>query len=110
MHKKLLRILILTQVLDKTTTNKLPVHQRAMKRKLFGVTLRDSNPSKWIRQEKVEDIIQRVCFLKWIWTVNVVTNTENWNVNATRWRPHGEKGEACEDRNNDLKITAGLNW
>lgn len=49
-------------------------------------------------------------FLKRNLSDHVVANHENWGENVTRWRPHGEKREACEDRNNDLKITAVLNW
>lgn len=66
---------------------------------MLGIKLRDHKTNKWIRNRiKVEDIVRRICALKW------------------NWRGHGDhrgRKEASADRSNDsimiFKKTADLN-
>lgn len=87
--------------MDKKPTTKLQAHKRAIEIKLLGITLRDRKTGKWIRQRtKVQDIIHRVCFLKWNWAGHVARNLENCSGSVTTWRPWGKRG-AWENHNKD---------
>lgn len=50
-------VLIQDMDIDKKITTKLHVHQRAIERKLLGISLRDRKTNVWIREQtKGEDI------------------------------------------------------
>jgi len=103
-----------TWVLNQQTLNKLQVHQRAMERRLLGISLKDRKTNEWIRSKtKVMDITTRVSTLKWNWAGHVARHNEKWSNKVTRWRPWGMKrsvGRPKQRWYDDLKRTAGLNW
>lgn len=103
-----------TWVLTKEIINKLRVHQRAIERKILGVTLRDHKTNTWIRARTgVEDVITRVASLKWNWAGHVARGTEKWSGKVIRWRPWTEKRNVGRPQmrwSDDIKRTAGLNW
>lgn len=103
-----------TWVLTRKTVKKLQIHQRSIERRLLGITLKDRKTNKWIRDRtQAEDIIKRICTLKWNWAGHVARHKENWSGTTTRWRPWGERrstGRPQQRWYDDLKKTAGLNW
>lgn len=103
-----------TWVLTNRIKHKLEVHQRAIERRILGISLRDRKTNQWIREKtKVIDIIKRIGSLKWQWAGHVARHIENWSGLTTRWRPWGEKrrvGRPQQRWYDEIKKAAGLNW
>ncbi|KAL0810833.1 hypothetical protein ABMA28_010143 [Loxostege sticticalis] len=103
-----------TWVFTKDSINKLRVAQRAIERKLVGVTLRDRMTNKSLReQSKVTDVVQRVAKLKWEWAGHVARKHDSWCKTVVEWRPWGEKrpvGRPQMRWSDDIKREAGSMW
>lgn len=101
-------------VITKKIKHKLEVHQRAIERRILGISLRDHKTNTWIREKtKVFDIIKRIGSLKWQWAGHVARHTENWSGYVTRWRPWAERrsvGRPQQRWYDEIKKVAGLNW
>jgi hypothetical protein len=92
--------------------HKLKVAQRAMKRAMLGVSLRDRIRNQVIRQTtKVTDKAHRINMLKWQWAGHISRRTDNcWGKRVLEWRPHLGKrsvGRPEARWSDDLRRTAG---
>ena len=69
--------------------NKLQVAQRAMERKILGVTWQDRKSNSWLRERtKIRDIMFTVKNSKWRWAGHVCRQeAERWTRKTTEWRP-----------------------
>ena len=67
--------------------------QRAMERKMLGITLQDHVPNQIIREKnKVKDIAKYVNTMKWKWAGHVARMTDNrWTIRTTEWQPRSGK-------------------
>lgn len=103
-----------TWVFTKEILQKLQVAQRAVERKLVGVTLRDRKRNQWLRQQsKVTDVIKHVAKLKWQWAGHIARKQGSWCKAVIEWRPWGEKrpqGRPQMRWYDDIKRTAGTKW
>ena len=75
--------------LTKLLERKLRSAQRAMERKMVGVTLRDRKRASWIREQtQVEDILAQIKRKKWRWAGHVMRRSDNrWTTRTTEWVP-----------------------
>lgn len=103
-----------TWVTTKGILQKLIVTQRAMERRLVGITLRDRISNKRLRrQSKVSDIVKRVAKLKWQWAGHIARKSDSWCKTILEWRPWDQKrpvGRPQMRWKDDIKRTAGNNW
>ncbi|CAH2216892.1 jg8059 [Pararge aegeria aegeria] len=69
------------------------VTQRALKRAMLGVSLRDQIRSEEIRRRtKVTDIAQRVAKQKWQWAGHIARRTDGRRGSKMlEWKPHTGK-------------------
>lgn len=103
-----------TWVFTRDIIDKLEVAQRAVERKLVGVTLRDRKTNEWLRQQsKVTDVTKRVAHLKWKWAGHVARKDGSWSKRLLEWKPWGEKrpqGRPQMRWKDDVKKVAGTKW
>ncbi|KAL0850897.1 hypothetical protein ABMA28_006806 [Loxostege sticticalis] len=103
-----------TWVTTKAILQKLIVTQRAMERKLVGVSLRDRMTNKWLRKEsKVSDIVKRIANLKWQWAGHIARKSDSWCKDLLEWRPWEHKrpvGRPQMRWKDDIRKVAGQNW
>ena len=71
--------------LTKRVQIKLRTTQRAMERKMIGVTLRDKKRAEWIREQtRVKDILVEIKKKKWMWAGHVMRRQDNrWSQRVT---------------------------
>ncbi|CAH2268389.1 jg15843 [Pararge aegeria aegeria] len=91
------------------------VTQRAMKRAMLGVSLRDQIRNEEIRRRtRVTDIAQRVAKLKWQWAGHIARRTDGrWGLKVLEWRPRTGKrsvGRPPTRWTNDIRRIAGSRW
>ncbi|MCJ3464060.1 hypothetical protein LNY58_26610, partial [Klebsiella pneumoniae] len=94
---------------------KLRSTQRAMERKMIGVTLRDKKRAEWIREQTgVADIILSIKRKKWTWAGHVMRRKDNrWTVRATEWIPREGKRNRGRQKvrwSDEIKKFAGIKW
>ncbi len=79
--------------LTKEQARKLRRAQRAMERKILGITWRDGERATWIREQaKVEDILITIKMRKWSWARHIMRKTDNrWTKRVTEWQPRNCK-------------------
>ncbi|KAL0881353.1 hypothetical protein ABMA27_001230 [Loxostege sticticalis] len=103
-----------TWVTTKAILQKLIVTQRAMERRLVGVSLRDRMTNKWLRKEsKVSDIVKRIANLKWQWAGHIARKSDSWCKDLLEWRPWEHKrpvGRPQMRWKDDIRKVAGQNW
>ena len=103
-----------TWVMTREILHKLQVAQRAIERKMVGVTLRDRKTNKWLRnQSKVADISKRIAKLKWEWAGHVARKHNSWCKRILEWRPWDQtrpRGRPQMRWKDDIKKVAGSNW
>lgn len=103
-----------TWVFTRDILHKLSVAQRAMERKLVGITLRDRKTNEWLRQRsKVTDVTKRVAKLKWEWAGHMARRADSWSKRLLEWRPWCEKrprGRPQMRWDGDIQRTAGIKW
>ncbi|KAL0831265.1 hypothetical protein ABMA28_002113 [Loxostege sticticalis] len=103
-----------TWVTTKAILQKLIVTQRAMERRLVGVSLRDRMTNKWLRKEsKVSDIVKRIANLKWQWAGHMARKSDSWCKDLLEWRPWEHKrpvGRPQMRWKDDIRKVAGQNW
>jgi hypothetical protein len=95
--------------------HKFRVAQRAMKRAMLAVSLRDRIRNQVIRQRtKVTDIAHRISMLKWRWAGHISRRTDyRWGKQVLEWRPRLGKrsvGRPQARCSVDLRRTAGRSW
>ena len=104
-----------TWTTTKQLENKLQVEQRAMKRKMLHIILRDKIKNTDIRrQTKVKDIIQKIKVSKWKWAGHLMRREDNiWTKRATEWQPRTGKrkrGRPKRRWRDDLDAFLGILW
>ena len=104
-----------TWTTTKQLENKLQVEQRAMKRKMLHIILRDKIKNTDIRrQTKVKDIIQKIKESKWKWAGHLMRREDNrWTKRATEWQPRTGKrkrGRPKRRWRDDLDAFLGISW
>ena len=79
--------------LTKRIQTKLRTTERAMERKMIGVTLRDKKRAEWIREQtRVKDILVEIKKKKWTWAGHVMRRQDNrWSLRVTEWIPRGRR-------------------
>ncbi len=75
--------------LTKELEMKLRTTERAMERRMLGITWRDRKRAPWIREQtKVEDILMTIKIKKWIWAGHVMQRRDNrWSTRVTKSQP-----------------------
>ncbi len=73
----------------KKLERKLRSAQRAMERRMLGITWRERKRASWImEQTKVEDIQVTIKNKKWTWAGQVMGRCDNrWTTRVTEWQP-----------------------
>ena len=73
----------------KKINQRLAVTQSAMTRSMLGITRRNRESNKWIREQtKVMDVVEKIRTLKWRWAGHVARMQENRWINViTSWYP-----------------------
>lgn len=103
-----------TWVLTKAIMNKMKVAQRAMERKIVGITLADRKTNEWLRKRsKVEDIAIRIASQKWQWAGHVARMSDKWSKKILDWRPWGRRrgvGRPMMRWADEIRKTAGTKW
>ena len=104
-----------TAVLTKQTMHKLSVTQRAMERKMLGISLRDRMTNAWIREKtKVTDVAKKVASLKWNWAGHIARCQDSrWTKKILEWRPWtGRRGVGRPPMrwSDDVGRYAGRDW
>lgn len=103
-----------TWVLTKAIMNRMRVAQRAMERKMVGVTLADRKTNEWLRERsKVEDIATRIARQKWEWAGHVARMPDKWSKKILEWRPWGRRrgvGRPMMRWADEIRKTAGTKW
>ena len=82
-----------TWSLTNKATCRLQVTQRAMERRMLGVTRRDRMTNAEVRRRTgVKDVLQEVRHLKWKWAGHVVRkNDGRWTTRLTNWIPRDRR-------------------
>ena len=101
--------------LTKRVQLKLRTTQRAMERKMVGVTLRDKKRAEWIREQtRVKDILVEIKKKKWVWAGHVMRRQDNrWSLRVTEWIPReGKRGRGRPKVRwaDEIKKFAGIKW
>lgn len=101
--------------LTKLLERKLRSAQRAMERKMVGVTLRDRKRASWIREQtQVEDILAQIKRKKWRWAGHVMRRIDNrWTTRTTEWVPRDgirSKGRPKTRWIDEIRKFGGKEW
>ena len=104
-----------TWTITKQIYNKLMTTQRAMERKMLGITLQDHVPNQIIREKtKVKAIVKYVNTMKWKWAGHVARMTDNrWTIRTTEWQPRSGKRSRGRPRKrwrDDILKLVGGTW
>lgn len=104
-----------TMAITQKAAEQLRVAQRAMERKMLGVTLRDKIRNSRIRERtKITDVVERVASLKWKWIGHVMRQEpDRWTQKVILWRPRGTKRSAGRPKKrwiDDVRTVAGGQW
>ena len=75
------------------TIQKMRSTQRAMERKIIGVSLLDKINHNIIREQtKFKDVVRHILKMKWSWAGHIGRMTDNrWTKKCTRWSPSGKR-------------------
>lgn len=104
-----------TATLTERSVKRLRTTQRAIERRMLGISLRDRVRNEIIRQKtKVTDIIERAAHLKWQWAGHVARqNNSKWTKKLIQWRPRETRrsiGRPPKRWLDDVKKTASTYW
>ena len=104
-----------TWSLTKALEKKLQSSQRAMERKMIGITWRDRKRNTWVRKEtKVRDIREVIKKRKWQWAGHLMRRTDNrWTTRITEWQPReGKRNRGQQKRRwrDEIRKSAGPTW
>ena len=104
-----------TWCLNVKQTNKLRCAQRAMERRMLGVSLKDRKRNEWIRKmTKVTDVIERVKKLKWQWAGHIARREDGrWTREILDWYPRGVKRPQKRPRGrwiDEIRRMCGVAW
>ena len=104
-----------TSVLTKRIMQKLLVTQRAMERRMLGISLRDRRSNVWIREKtKVTDVAERAASLKWSWAGHVARYQDSrWTKKVIEWRPRSGRRSVGRPQmrwSDDIRGCAGGGW
>ncbi|CAH2267525.1 jg22613 [Pararge aegeria aegeria] len=88
---------------------RLRVTQRAMKRAMLGVSLRDRIRNvEFRRRTRVTDIAQRVAKLKWQWAGHIVRRKDaRWGPKVQEWQPRTGKRSVGRQTTLSASLAAG---
>ena len=94
---------------------KLITTQRAMERRMLGITIRDRVRNSEIRSKTgVKDIMERIGEAKWRWAGHVASKNDNrWTKRITEWQPRTGKRRRGRQRRrwrDDLTTYRGTTW
>ena len=104
-----------TVALSKSNMERLKVMERAMERRMLGISLRDRVRNEEMRRRtKVTEIAERIATLKWRWAGHIARMTDDrWTRRTMIWRPRTN----CRSRGrppvrwaDDIVAVAGTNW
>ena len=75
------------------TLHKIRTTQRAMERKILGISLLDKINHTAIREKtKFKDVVSYTLNMKWKWAGHVGRMKDNrWTIKCTRWAPQGKR-------------------
>ena len=75
------------------TIHKMRSVQRAMERKIIGVSLLDKINHSIIREKtKFKDVVRHILKMKWSWAGHIGRISDNrWTKKCTRWGPTGKR-------------------
>ena len=101
--------------LTKKLENKLRTAQRAMERKILGLTLRDRKRAVWIREQTgIADILVDIKRKKWSWAGHVMRRMDNrWTIRVTEWIPREGKRSRGRQKTrwgDEVRKFAGASW
>lgn len=104
-----------TMALTIKSANRLRCTQRAIERKMLGISLRDHIRNEVIRNKsKVTDVITSVSKMKWNWVGHVARqDNQRWTKQLIHWRPRQNKrsvGRPQQRWIDDIKKKAGTKW
>ena len=101
---------------NKRVEAKLAVAQRAMERRMLGITIADRKTNNWIRQQtKVRDITAEIKKKKWTWAGHVARMKDNrWTQRLSDWQPrdgHRNRGRPLRRWRDEIDEYWGkINW
>jgi hypothetical protein len=104
-----------TKALNKNMAQRLWVMQRAMERRMLGISIRDRIRNDEIRRRtKVKDVVEKYASLKWRWAGHVARRQDGrWTKRIILWRPRlnsRQRGRPPTRWTDDIISTAGHNW
>lgn len=104
-----------TMTFTKRIMQKFKTTQRAMERKMMGISLKDKVPNKKIREvTRVADVAEKATRLKWRWAGHVVRSVdEKWSKRILDWRPRlGRRSVGRPQARwvDDIVKTEGRKW
>jgi hypothetical protein len=104
-----------TAAFTKRSMNKLQITQRAMERKMLGVSLRDRKTNEWLRQQtKLRDVTEKIVSQKWSWAGHIARrDDQRWTRRILEWRPWTSKrgvGRPPVRWSDDIVRVAGTKW
>ena len=104
-----------TTAINRANAEKLRVHQRAIERRMLGISLRDKIRNTEIRRRtKVSDVMEKISRLKWKWAGHIARMPEDrWTRRVVQWQPRQSqrnRGRPAYRWADDLVATAGGGW
>ena len=104
-----------TIALTVRNAQRLRVMQRAIERRMLGVSLRDRIRNEELRRRsKIKDVIERIAELKWSWAGHVARQSDTkWPLKILNWRPRLTKRSQGRPQLrwiDDIRRTAGAAW
>ncbi|GFN92895.1 endonuclease-reverse transcriptase [Plakobranchus ocellatus] len=104
-----------TWILNKQLCHKLQTAQRAMKRKMLKIKLKDSIPTIEIRKKaQVIDVVQYIQRQKWRWAGQTARENGNrWTKRCIEWQSRsgrGDRGRPEARWMDDIRRAAGPQW
>lgn len=104
-----------TKPLTLQSANRLWVMQRAMERRMLGISLRDRIRNTEIRKmSKVIDVVGKSASLKWRWAGHVARREDGrWTKKIVQWRPRQHprtRGRPPTRWRDDIIAKAGSRW
>src|SRR5271163_227249 len=95
--------------------DRLSTTQRRMERAMIGITKRDRQNNKWVRQQTgLQDIIGRIKQITWQWAGHLARITDNrWTKAVMEWIPLDNKKKRARPKMrwvNDMNKYIGVTW
>ena len=104
-----------TVTITRANAERLRVHQRAVERRMLGISLRDRVRNTELRKKTgVTDVLKRIATAKWKWAGHVARMSDGrWTRRVMEWQPRQSqrpRGRPPTRWSDDIAAKAGPNW